>query len=249
MTKINQHTTALSKALLTAGLLGGAAVASLGASSAQAAIITSTCPFTGTGSACTGPSGVGWTTIGGIAPNPLQLGDKLLNILDYDFNSFDNAGNAIKAPGEFQFTMLNDTVWSLRAAFIPAIEGFPGPPLPKIATGTLHYTLAITDPNNQFLSVEIDSAHLGTGSMVTKTILGGPVLNSVDGSSNTTALGGTFVDVTDVYTVQPGAGLNSFSNGFTQVPAPLPILGAGAAFGSIRKLRKFSSRLKTFSMG
>jgi len=33
------------------------------------------------------------------------------------------------------------------------------------------------------------------------------------------------------------------------VPGPLPLLGAGAAFGSIRKLRKFSSRLKTFSMG
>ena len=36
---------------------------------------------------------------------------------------------------------------------------------------------------------------------------------------------------------------------YTEVPAPLPLLGAGAAFGSIRKLRKFSSQLKTFSMG
>ena len=32
------------------------------------------------------------------------------------------------------------------------------------------------------------------------------------------------------------------------VPAPLPLLGVGAAFGSIRKLRKFSSRLKTFTI-
>lgn len=32
------------------------------------------------------------------------------------------------------------------------------------------------------------------------------------------------------------------------VPGPLPLLGVGAAFGSIRKLRKFSSQLKTFSM-
>ena len=32
------------------------------------------------------------------------------------------------------------------------------------------------------------------------------------------------------------------------VPAPLSLLGVGAAFGSIRKLRKFSSQLKTFSM-
>lgn len=34
-----------------------------------------------------------------------------------------------------------------------------------------------------------------------------------------------------------------------KVPAPLPFFGAAAAIGSIRKLRKFSSLLKTFSMG
>jgi len=34
----------------------------------------------------------------------------------------------------------------------------------------------------------------------------------------------------------------------SEVPAPLPLLSAGAAFGSIRKLRKFSSQLKTFSL-
>lgn len=32
------------------------------------------------------------------------------------------------------------------------------------------------------------------------------------------------------------------------VPAPLPLLGIGAAFGSIRKLRNFSSKLKSFSL-
>jgi hypothetical protein len=47
--------------------------------------------------------------------------------------------------------------------------------------------------------------------------------------------------------------LDAIQNNYTQrnhdVPAPLPLLGVGAAFGSIRKLRKFSSQLKTFSMG
>ena len=42
---------------------------------------------------------------------------------------------------------------------------------------------------------------------------------------------------------------NQYQDVELQVPAPLPILGVGAAFGSIRKLRKFSARLKTFSMG
>lgn len=44
------------------------------------------------------------------------------------------------------------------------------------------------------------------------------------------------------------AGVDNFANDYQQVPAPLPLLGVGAVFGSIRKLRKFSSQLKTFSM-
>jgi hypothetical protein len=46
-----------------------------------------------------------------------------------------------------------------------------------------------------------------------------------------------------------GQPVDNLENAFNQVPAPLPLLGVGAAFGSIRKLRKFSSQLKTFSMG
>jgi len=76
-----------------------------------------------------------------------------------------------------------------------------------------------------------------------------PYLISTDGSASNKPLGGTSVNVTDTYNVSAAGGLGAFNNGFTQTPAPLPILGVGAAFGSIRKLRKFSSRLKTFSMG
>ena len=64
-------------------------------------------------------------------------------------------------------------------------------------------------------------------------------------------ISGTFINVTDSWDLDPNTGtIMAISNTYTQVPvpAPLPILGAGAAFGSIRKLRKFSSRLKTFSM-
>lgn len=45
--------------------------------------------------------------------------------------------------------------------------------------------------------------------------------------------------VKDTYTVKPGGQLDNFTNTF--VPGPLPILGAGAAFGFSRKLR---SRIK-----
>lgn len=34
----------------------------------------------------------------------------------------------------------------------------------------------------------------------------------------------------------------------SQVPTPLPILGAGAAFGSVKKLKHLSARLKSFAM-
>lgn len=35
----------------------------------------------------------------------------------------------------------------------------------------------------------------------------------------------------------------------SSVPAPLPVLGVAAALGSVRKLKKFSTQLKTYSMG
>jgi hypothetical protein len=41
----------------------------------------------------------------------------------------------------------------------------------------------------------------------------------------------------------------SVNNGLATAPAPLPILGTAAVFGSIRKARKFSSQLKVFRMG
>jgi hypothetical protein len=46
------------------------------------------------------------------------------------------------------------------------------------------------------------------------------------------------------YIVLAGAGINRFNNGFTQtsgVPGPLPLLGAGAAFGFSLRIR---SRIK-----
>jgi hypothetical protein len=57
--------------------------------------------------------------------------------------------------------------------------------------------------------------------------------------------------VRDKWSIPVGSNttIDDIQNSYTQVPAPLPLLGAGAVLGSIRKLRKFSSQLKTFSMG
>ena len=49
---------------------------------------------------------------------------------------------------------------------------------------------------------------------------------------------------TDSITVKGGGGPQASS-----VPAPLPVLGVAAALGSVRKLKQFSTQLKTYSMG
>jgi hypothetical protein len=87
----------------------------------------------------------------------------------------------------------------------------------------------------------------------TYTFAGGnsPImLTSTNGSSSVAPVTGgpTTITVNNRYDGSGGA-IDTMENSFQQVPAPLPLLGVGAAFGSIRKLRKFSSQLKTFSMG
>ena len=72
------------------------------------------------------------------------------------------------------------------------------------------------------------------GNLVTYSpTIGGPVVFT--GSINVT--GGRMDVITDtlVQQVTPQA---------SATPGPLPILGAAAAFGSVRKLRQFSSALK-----
>ena len=237
MLKINQHTTKLSKALLTAGLLGGAAVATLGAGSAQAAGDQRDCSFGGSlsGHPLCSPSTV-WT-----------LGDKTLTNLIFDpaipvagppTGTFSFVWDDFGAPG----VSLED-MYTVLTTFDPA--------LPPPSTGSYSYDLAITAGGYTFDSVELDVNHAGTGQVVTKAVTGIPDLVSTNGMPvGPVPLSGTSIKVTDSWVLNPATGtVSSISNTYKQVPAPLPLLGVGAAFGSIRKLRKFSTRLKTFSMG
>jgi hypothetical protein len=246
------RSTTLFKALLGALLVGGT---TLTAGSAQAALFTITCNFTVVGDECLGDSGVGWFTSPGLEipiDGKPQLGDKRLNIQSYNFNDFTNAGDFIKASGRFDFSWLDqgavgvstDDTWSLRAVFDDAITGDLTPP--SLARGELNYTFAIIGSDYKFSSVEIDSAHIGFGSTVETFINGGssPYLVSTNGGTQAKPLGGTFVAVKTSYSIPGAAGINSFSNDFTQtdhVPGPLPLVGIGAAFGLSRRIR---SRIK-----
>jgi hypothetical protein len=245
MLRINQHTTTLSKALLTAGLLGGAAVATLGAGSALAAQETESCTFGGSTAMHPLCSSINWAT-------GWTLGDK--NLTNFSFipaipvagpptGTFSFIYDDFGAPG-----LSLEDLYSTLVTFDPTI--------PEPSTGSYSYDLAITAPGWTFGSVELDTDHTGTGQMVKKVVkdsTGSIILATLD-SLNGDPVGpvdisGTSIKVTDSWALDPATGtISSISNSYTQVPAPLPLLGVGAAFGSIRKLRKFSTRLKTFSM-
>jgi len=245
MLKINQHTTTLSKALLTAGLLGGAALSTLGAGSALAAGGRFDCSFGNSieHAACGSIDWtVGWT-----------LADKKLTNLTF-FPTIPVSG---PPSGVFAFMwddfnplgLSKNDEWTTLATFEPSL-GTP-------STGTYSYDLEIITPGWEFATAELDVDHSGDGQDVKKVVkdaVGATIatLNSIDGMPDgPDPISGTFISVTDSWDLDTSTGtIMSISNTYTQdVPAPLPILGAGAAFGSIRKLRKFSSRLKTFSMG
>ena len=134
--------------------------------------------------------------------------------------------------------------WHVDVDLAGAMKDFDG--------GFLKYTIEVTDPK-WFLDDAALAANV-MGGTVTKDIFtnsafsGSPVCSMTAGASQYCDF--TSVNqiwVRDTWTASTG-GTDNFSNDFSQVPAPLPILGAGAAFGSIRKLRKFSTQLKTFSM-
>ena len=121
---------------------------------------------------------------------------------------------------------------------------------PKVngpAIGTVKYKLQAS-PDWWWTSVELDSQHQGTGVKVVKEVFKDEALliplsaslTSSDGSNaGPTPISDApnIVWVRDSYTVDSSGALVSINNEFTQVPGPLPILGAGAAFGFSRKLR------------
>jgi len=229
---LKRRATTLSKTLLTAGLLGGAALSTLGAGSAQAATecADGTCTW------------ADWTagTIGSLLSDPLIVGDK-------------------------KFTWISTAVaGDLPSSMVSAVEPLPGDyifNLDKPFTSDpfdFTYEATITDPGYVFIAVDLDSDSDALASPpsvleATYTFAGGnsPImLTSTNGSSSVAPVTGgpTTITVNNRYDGSGGA-IDTMENSFQQVPAPLPLLGVGAAFGSIRKLRKFSSQLKTFSMG
>jgi hypothetical protein len=279
-----RRATTLSKTFLTAGLLGGAALSTLGAGSAQADGWSTPIQAPGT----TGQS-TKWEFTTGTGTDPFNfangtcsesysfcmspiIADKKLTLLSW-FSIPGVAPNQSISDLEFSVVPGANTPWHVDLDFNPDDTGDPG--------GSLAYKIEIVDRSlwtadcnipgvgcdDFFGEVDLLSARTD-GTTVTKIYGRGwnPNATDTDGSSGVVTgvidtlhlttnnfdsgtSGGTVLYVKDYWTAEPGKTVDNLSNQFNQVPAPLPLLGVGAAFGSIRKLRKFSSQLKTFSMG
>jgi hypothetical protein len=247
--------TTLSKTLLTAGLLGGAALLTLGAGSAQAAWDEHE-PL---GYICT----VGGTVacvFDGSDPTPTPVprpnGDKILTLLGQ---------SGLLSDDTIAFTK-QAASWEVDLDFsLDRTESFN-------PTGFLDYKIEITDLDWFFKDAQLSSLLSQIPAVpvgpfeVTKSIysdagftnlllkLTNNELPPVAGTLVASGLiGGSTIYVRDEWTIPAGSNttIDAIQNNYTQtdVPAPLPLLGVAAAFGSLRKLRKFSSQLKTFSMG
>jgi len=232
--------TTLSKTLLTAGLLGAAALSTLSAGSAQAATECAD-------GSCTWAQ---WTagTIGTLLSDPLIVGDKIFTWI------------STAVVGD-----LNDPTTTVSAEDFKPIYLFN---LDKPFTNFSYdftYEVTVTDSSKYIDAVDFDTdaVPLASPASIAKadyTFTGGNsviTLTSTNGTPDVELVVGAqpkSMTVRNYYgnLIPGGTGdgeIDTLENSFRQVPAPLPLLGVGAVFGSIRKLRKFSSQLKTFSMG
>jgi hypothetical protein len=140
--------------------------------------------------------------------------------------------------------------WQVDVAFNPS------PLIGPVANAMFDSNIKINSPGRHFGTAALSWSGTAAGPddpapSVTKSIYSAPGWNSNDLITTISSNGGDYrftkpyneLWVRDVYNVPAGAQLNSFQNTYSQVPAPLPLLGAGAVFGSCRRLRRLSDRL------
>lgn len=234
---------ALAKALLGAAVVLASAGSLVSAGGAQAANNYSCAPR-----AAAGPGGfvnLAFSAIG--IGDTVTCADKTFTVNSFDFGG--NTGNinfewvpVDPAPGYV------DDLFSTDINFSPSIVG------PQ--TGFFDYTVQITQPGWVFNTVQLDSAvavnpRSPGDTSVIKEIRSGPLLNSINGAQvgPIPLAGVTSLSVRDTWSVAQGDVLTNVKDTFTQaseVPGPLPLLGAAAAFGWSRKLR---SRMNPVARG
>ena len=168
----------------------------------------------------------------------VQLGDKFFQVL-----SGPTTGNGVVdwtvGPGAG-----GQDVWRVDIRWDDPL-GLLGP-----AAGNFSYSVDITDPTKQFASIDMDAiVDQGTQGSVTtieKTVFdasGAQIasLTSINGSGVSPApIFGNRIVVNDAWSVGEGQELESVDNFIRQsdVPGPLPLMGAVSALGFCRRLRR-----------
>ena len=148
--------------------------------------------------------------------------------------------------GQFTFGNPMTNMWTANLNFNP---GFTNP-----VTQTFQYTLTTTNGENWIAAgltsqmqaglpggafgKQVCSTGFGTGTCVNFSTLNTASDPTSGGVSPLVGFGST-VYVSDTYYTTSGTGqITGITNSFQAAPGPLPVLGAGAAFGFSRKLRR-----------
>ncbi len=226
--------------LLLAGVaLAGAAALPLSAGSAQA--VTPLCTFPG----ATPP-------IPACDPGASQvIGDKIVTVIQGP-----NVGSGVV---DLEHSVMPPVGWP-GDKFIVDIDYDPalGSGSTADISSIFDYKIAVDStiaPGFYFHDATLSYNDFGTASSVTKEVYSKSGYNAADRLAQligpSTALlpaGYTELWIRDIMTVPLGSQLDNVTNIFTQgVPAPLPLLGAGTAFGFSRRLRRRSKA--RFSLG
>lgn len=145
---------------------------------------------------------------------------------------------------EFQF----DPLPKLPGATFPGIHTVDVDFLPDLngpIVGIFEYKIDITDPTQYFDAIGLAWNDLATsGVTVTKEVFSDAFTTNILTLTMDDQVGilphDTYksIWVRDTYNVPAQSALDDFSNSYSQVPGPLPLLGAGAAFGFSRRLRR-----------
>ena len=160
---------------------------------------------------------------------------------DKDFTGFEISGYMPNASDKVTVMQLDD-VWQVDVDLNSFIN----------KTGTLKYNVAVTGTNFTFNETSVSvsgSTNATLKPTVASTMTGTPTgievftTNTAASQTRTFTTKPTSIAVSQVFTAAPARSINSFTTTYTQnVPGPLPLLGAAAAFGFSRRLR---SRIKT----
>jgi hypothetical protein len=176
------------------------------------------------------------------------VGDKTYSNFSYTgFVSSDPAQNVVSMSesgvGGLQHTigMMNTSGWTSAAntfSYTVTVASGPNTLSQWAATG-----------GSSIIGSQFTSTVTATNSAPSPNPNGAVNAFSTVGTPSTFTAGATSSAFTNTFNVTNNA-FTSFDNSITQsapasaTPGPLPILGAAAAFGSVRKLRRFSSLLK-----